>query len=135
MGICRCLLLLLLLPLAAALGAEISVRREAARPGCLFDRELCSSWEVCVNDGFYGSCQQRAGGAAMRPSKRELPALHGITRTLSPPPASPVGGAPPPATPAVRFWPPPWALRSEVTPVVTPATRGPRGLVATETLA
>ncbi|XP_061419569.1 receptor-type tyrosine-protein phosphatase N2-like [Lethenteron reissneri] len=133
MGICRCLLLLLLLlPLAAALGAEISVRREAARPGCLFHRELCSSWEVCVNDGFYGSCQQRAGGAAMRPSKRELPALHGITRTLSPPPASPVGGAPPPATPAVRFWPPPWALRPLVGEQgggapAAPAAEGPPG--------
>ncbi|CAM9949188.1 unnamed protein product [Lampetra planeri] len=63
----------------------------------------CASYHtvrVVPHHGFYGSCQQRAGGAAMRPSKRELPALHGITRTLSPPPASPVGGAPPPATPA-----------------------------------
>ncbi|TFJ98368.1 prostate-associated microseminoprotein [Platysternon megacephalum] len=34
--------------------------------GCLFDRRLCSQQEVCVQDGLFGQCQERA--ARDRPS-------------------------------------------------------------------
>ncbi|XP_054846938.1 receptor-type tyrosine-protein phosphatase N2 [Eublepharis macularius] len=40
-----------LLRAGAAAGAE-------ARFGCLFEDDLCKSFEICINDGVFGRCQQ-----------------------------------------------------------------------------
>ncbi|XP_050925748.1 receptor-type tyrosine-protein phosphatase N2 isoform X5 [Lates calcarifer] len=45
--------LLLLLLLASLSCFSASADR---RFGCLFDNELCSPYEICVNDGMFGRC-------------------------------------------------------------------------------
>ncbi|XP_058659491.1 receptor-type tyrosine-protein phosphatase N2 isoform X2 [Ammospiza caudacuta] len=61
------LLLLLLLPpppLPQVLAAAPRIQPPSAgaaaeaRIGCLFEDDLCKSYEVCVNDGIFGRCQQ-----------------------------------------------------------------------------
>ncbi|XP_041900384.1 receptor-type tyrosine-protein phosphatase N2 isoform X4 [Corvus kubaryi] len=59
------LLLLLLLPppplpqvLAAAPRIQPPGAAAEARIGCLFEDDLCKSFEVCVNDGLFGRCQR-----------------------------------------------------------------------------
>ncbi|XP_068862517.1 receptor-type tyrosine-protein phosphatase N2 isoform X2 [Aphelocoma coerulescens] len=59
-------LLLLLLPpppllpqvLAAAPRIQPPGAAAEARIGCLFEDDLCKSFEVCVNDGIFGRCQR-----------------------------------------------------------------------------
>ncbi|XP_062840672.1 receptor-type tyrosine-protein phosphatase N2 isoform X4 [Anolis carolinensis] len=45
------LLLLLLVVVVATAAAE-------AKFGCLFEDDLCKSFEICINDGVFGRCQQ-----------------------------------------------------------------------------
>ncbi|XP_068030617.1 receptor-type tyrosine-protein phosphatase N2 isoform X2 [Anomalospiza imberbis] len=57
-------LLLLLLPPPQVLAAAPRIQPPSAgaaaeaRIGCLFEDDLCKSFEVCVNDGIFGRCQQ-----------------------------------------------------------------------------
>ncbi|XP_014902379.1 receptor-type tyrosine-protein phosphatase N2 [Poecilia latipinna] len=46
-------LLLVLLLIASPLCSPAAADR---RIGCLFENELCSSYEICVNDGMFGRC-------------------------------------------------------------------------------
>ncbi|XP_043821765.1 receptor-type tyrosine-protein phosphatase N2 [Dromiciops gliroides] len=53
------LLLLLLLPaFPAADAAATRGRPLPGRFGCLFEDDLCRPFEICVNDGVFGRCQQ-----------------------------------------------------------------------------
>ncbi|CAL1597127.1 unnamed protein product [Knipowitschia caucasica] len=53
----RCCPVLLLLALSL-FPAAIADRKF----GCLFEDELCTRYEFCVNDGVFGQCQELAGG-------------------------------------------------------------------------
>ncbi|XP_072508182.1 receptor-type tyrosine-protein phosphatase N2 [Notamacropus eugenii] len=52
------LLLLLLLPALPAASAATRDRPFPGRFGCLFEDDLCQPFEICVNDGVFGRCQQ-----------------------------------------------------------------------------
>uniref|UniRef100_A0A8C3BF38 Receptor-type tyrosine-protein phosphatase N2 n=2 Tax=Anatinae TaxID=2068716 RepID=A0A8C3BF38_CAIMO len=52
------LLLLLLQVVAAAAPRSQPPSAGEARIGCLFEDDLCKSYEICVNDGIFGRCQQ-----------------------------------------------------------------------------
>ncbi|XP_068790389.1 receptor-type tyrosine-protein phosphatase N2 isoform X3 [Struthio camelus] len=52
------LLPLLLQLLAAAPRSQQLPAAAEARIGCLFEDDLCKSFEVCVNDGIFGRCQR-----------------------------------------------------------------------------
>ncbi|XP_071590854.1 receptor-type tyrosine-protein phosphatase N2 [Heliangelus exortis] len=64
MGALGSVLPLLLPPLLQVLassprGQQLSAGAAAeARIGCLFEDDLCKSFEICVNDGIFGRCQQ-----------------------------------------------------------------------------
>ncbi|XP_077368586.1 receptor-type tyrosine-protein phosphatase N2-like [Festucalex cinctus] len=51
-SLCRLLLLLLLLRTTSSSSPASADRRV----GCLFERELCTPFELCVNDGMFGRC-------------------------------------------------------------------------------
>ncbi|XP_068942227.1 receptor-type tyrosine-protein phosphatase N2-like [Petaurus breviceps papuanus] len=51
-------LLLLLLPALPAAAAATRGRPLPGRFGCLFEDDLCRPFEICVNDGVFGRCQQ-----------------------------------------------------------------------------
>nr|XP_034985730.1 receptor-type tyrosine-protein phosphatase N2 [Zootoca vivipara] len=39
-------------------GAAASAAGAEAKFGCLFEDDLCASFEICINDGVFGRCQQ-----------------------------------------------------------------------------
>ncbi|XP_035175414.1 receptor-type tyrosine-protein phosphatase N2 [Oxyura jamaicensis] len=52
------LLLVLLQVVAAAAPRSQPPSAGEARIGCLFEDDLCKSYEICVNDGIFGRCQR-----------------------------------------------------------------------------
>ncbi|XP_030204931.1 solute carrier organic anion transporter family member 5A1b, partial [Gadus morhua] len=47
----------LLVALSLILSASASSFSSIGKIGCLFEEDLCSSYEFCTNDGVFGRCQ------------------------------------------------------------------------------